>query len=238
MANRQFLLSNYFQQNPIWVALAEQLDNVWAENIDTFIVELTGSRNLLPVTGTESKAQLQSLFNSVNIDTTLLGRNSQQLGFNFGGLSAQSYYILSLFLGTYYEQKGTQAFADFFSFALNSPVSVEPLWTEDYVNFGVYDPSTMTPIWEGGTYYPTGKVLVTIDQTFAEGTFIDLFNHIAPIHLIPTFQFNLPPIPCNMGIIVLGEMTVIFGPPIITTTSVQTRFNFNYGASIQIKTDV
>lgn len=236
--NRSFLLSNYFRENPIWVALAEQLDEVWGSNIDSLIVELTNARDLLQLTSTPEGSQLKSLFNSTGVNTSLMGSNAAQLGFNFGGLSAQSYYILSLFLGTYYQQKGTQAFANFFSFALDSPVSIEPLWTEDYVNFNVYDPSTMTPIWNGGTYYPTGKVLVTVNESFAEESFQDLFLEVAPIHLIPTFQFNLPPIPVNMGIIVLGEITVILNPAPYTGETLAYQIPFNFGMTMNTSTKV
>jgi hypothetical protein len=83
-------------------------------------------------------------------------------------------------LSTYWYSKGTGSVVDFIAYVLNVPVSMSVLWTEDYVNFFVEgNPSIGSPVYEGGTWYPTTHVQLAYDQTSAPGvplsTLLSLF---------------------------------------------------------------
>ncbi|MDN3160821.1 hypothetical protein P0E55_14025, partial [Enterococcus faecalis] len=99
-----------------------------------------------------------------------------------------SYQAISRWVGMYWYGKGTRSFIDFINYCLSSFLDVKPMWTQDYVHFyRTGDSRIGTPIWQGGTWYPTTHV-----QLIAKGglgdldinTLVSFFYEIANYNLV------------------------------------------------------
>jgi hypothetical protein len=98
----------------------------------------------------------------------------------------------------YWWGKGTEAFIDFINYSISSSLTVNVLWTSDYVNFlAAGDPGIGTPIWEGGDWYPTTSVDIVSAgglQNIDIPTLVNFFYEIANYNLVLqaiTIVYNL-----------------------------------------------
>jgi len=102
-----------------------------------------------------------------------------------GLITNDQYQIISRWVGQYWFGKGTQSFIDFINYCLSSSLTVQTLWTEDYSTFWPAGSSEIgTPIWDGGTWYPTSQVTITaqgglgsIDPTDLITFFYEIANY-------------------------------------------------------------
>ena len=102
------------------------------------------------------------------------------------------------FLGYYWLQKGTHTFMDFVNFCTGTQFVIKNCWTQDYVNFYAEGSEEIgTPIWEGGTWYPTTHVVfqsinpTTTDVTMLGQLFYEIANYNLVLYSIDSI-YNLP----------------------------------------------
>jgi hypothetical protein len=111
-----------------------------------------------------------------------LGLNLQSAGL----INNTQYQQISRWAGQYWFGKGTQSFIDFMNYCLGTSLTVVPLWTEDYTKFVPVNEAG-TPIWEGGTWYPTSHVQIEVQGYLSALSPLDLstfFYEIANYNLV------------------------------------------------------
>jgi len=138
-----------------------------------------------------------------------LARKLNQLGFVYNDIdflslpteydNSDAIQILSDTLGGYYiHTKGTKNFADFFGYCFKAIFRVEQLWSYENGNdeYPVLLPAGNagigTPVWNGGTWYPTSHVnlyydLAKFGNSLNEQAVKDFFVYISPINLVVAF---------------------------------------------------
>jgi len=205
---RSILLPPYLSSNDYFVAYADAIDTVFDQNVDRKTEIVGGLRNMWP---TNVALETNYIDSSEMIpfeawpqpEREILVRQVNMLGLKLtsaGLISNDSYQTISRWLGMYWFEKGTQSFIDFINYCLSTSLQVTKLWTEDYVNFVAEgDAEIGTPIWEGGTWYPTTHVdivaqngdLGSIDPATLTSFFYEIANYNLVLHAIE-FSFNLP----------------------------------------------
>jgi hypothetical protein len=114
-------------------------------------------------------------------------------------LTNNNYQSIARWVGQYWFGKGTAAFIDFINYCLSSSLAIEQLWTQDYVTFYPTGDSRIgTPLWEGGTWYPTPNVSITatgglqnIDVQTLTTFFYEIANYNIVLHDI-ALTFDIP----------------------------------------------
>jgi len=188
MYNSQF--SPYLLTNPVWKDLAKAIDTVWGTGLLPQIKQLQNLTN--PFYTGASPAEGASLPSGLNLipAATELRRKLQDIGITYsqlGSLSTTTQWLFSLFSGTYWEKNGTPAVWDFLSFVLGTPLTITPLWTEDFIIFvPINGVSGFSPVTEGGTYYPTPYIELSYTPTVYLDTQLiqSLFEFFANINLV------------------------------------------------------
>jgi hypothetical protein len=130
----------------------------------------------------------------------LLGLKLQTAGI----VTDDAYQTISRFVGIYWFEKGTQAFMEFVNYCLSSDFRVFNMWTADYVSFlPEGDPDIGTPIWEGGTWYPTTHVTIV-----AEGGLkgIDILTLQQFFYEIANYNLVLQAVDANFNMMVVAEL--------------------------------
>jgi len=172
---------------------------VFAPNVDEPIDNLGKLRDLyvLNPTSTDTPIQTGQLFTEAsldNFDSTTIIRQLNFLGLPISESSIFSDARFARFkrnISQFWYSKGTHTLQDFLSYCLNSKISVERLWTDDYVTFipesavplgqRVYESST-------GSYYPTTHVRVGFNpSTFGPvsiKSFIKFFYDVCNYDLV------------------------------------------------------
>lgn len=92
-------------------------------------------------------------------------------------------------IGSYWYHKGLGDVIDYINYVLNTDVVMYQLWTTDYKTFYVSDdPLVGTPVWKGGTWYPTTHVRIDISASSISvsqvGDLVKLFYAVANYNLI------------------------------------------------------
>jgi hypothetical protein len=164
---------------------------VFGNDFDRNVLELAKLRDFLQLEkGTVVGTKLLDYDNLTLPDAGVLVRTCGMLGFGYPNydsslFSDEDYLRILQSLSQYYQQQGTQSFFQFLSFVLNAYYAIEPLWTQDYVNFSSR-PQGPT-VWEGGPWYPTSHVQIILDDNQPQaslGRMRLLFDYIAPINLV------------------------------------------------------
>ena len=174
------LLVEMLKNNQVWADLAEAFNAVIDLNVDDLIRELERIR-----------------FITQDSDQELLKTTARMLGFDASqdvmNLNSDNLTRLVSQLPLYPDQNSTKYFSNFIDVLLNSSISVDYLYTEDYVNF--YDEPTGPLITEGGSWFKTTHIGLTIallslstlllrpGQTLL-GRAKELFYEYAPIPLV------------------------------------------------------
>jgi hypothetical protein len=136
----------------------------------------------------------------------ILVKQVNMLGMKFSSASVltnSNYQSIARWVGQYWFGKGTAAFIDFINYCLSSSLKVEQLWTADYVTF--YPTGSIeigTPIWEGGTWYPTPNVSITSSGGLQN----------VDVQTLTTFFYEI----ANYNV-VLNDIAITFDLPISTT---------------------
>jgi hypothetical protein len=189
--SRSELLTSYLSDNQVWHDLVGAYQDVFGNDFDRNVLELAKLRDFLQLEkGTVVGTKLLDYDNLTLPDAGVLVRTCGMLGFGYPNydsslFSDEDYLRILQSLSQYYQQQGTQSFFQFLSFVLNAYYAIEPLWTQDYVNFSSR-PQGPT-VWEGGSWYPTSHVQIILDDNQPQaslGRMRLLFDYIAPINLV------------------------------------------------------
>lgn len=193
---RDKLLPPNYVDIPAWKDLADAIDVVFAEKVDGPVKLLYQLRDSFPYRfvewGTETPYGLFDV-----TDLYPFPKEEYILFNNFLGFASsnslffrEDFQTLYSNIGMFYmEGKGTEAFMNFYSYCIGALFSVDMLWTEDYVYFyQESDPLVGTPVYDGGTWYPTSHVEITYDfvkfGVFSSEDMLDFFYYVAPINLV------------------------------------------------------
>jgi len=182
--------------NPYFVTLMDAIDAVFEPLVDQKTEILGNLRNMwvtnpalennqiansemIPFEGW-SQPEREILVKQVN----MLGMKLQSAGI----LTNDNYQSISRWVGEYWFGKGTSSFIDFMNYCLSASLNFEQLWTEDYVTFyPTGDSNIGTPLWEGGTWYPTPNVSITVAgglQNLDVQTLTTFFYEIANYNIV------------------------------------------------------
>lgn len=194
---RSILLPPYLTiNNDYFIAFTDAIDNVFDAMVDVPTEIIGNLRNMWITNPTLENAQItesqlipfeawsqperEILVKQVNF----LGMKLQ----NAGVVSNDNYQTIARWVGQYWFGKGTQSFIDFINYCLSASLTVTKLWTQDYNTFVPQnDPSVGTPIWEGGTWYPTTHVAIIASgglQSLDIETLVSFFYEIANYNLV------------------------------------------------------
>ena len=220
-----------------------QIRNMWVGNSE--VEALVEAEQLVPFEAW-TKPERELLIKQVN----LLG---MRIG-NSGVLDDDAYLAISRFLGSYWLEKGRYTCIDFLNFCLRSELQVHKLWTEDYEYFYPEgDEKIGTPIWEGGTWYPTTHTSITargglaLDPNLLTTFFYDISNYNLVLSAIDeNFDYQVVTEPGAttapvVAVALLGSNSIAISnesplgadPPGINTFDwVTTRFYSNVGTAV------
>jgi hypothetical protein len=200
---RSILWPPYCAMNPYFTELSDSIDTVWGDLIDNGMKALVNIRNVWvtnpAVEQTILNTQLFALPDWSIPERATLVKQVNMLGMklqNAGILTDQNYLVISRFLGMYWFQKGTQAFMQFINFVSELNLTVQNMWSQNTPNPLEYNNLTVenadgtppgTPIWEGGTWWPTTHVVINAlggINPIAASTIGEFFYEIANYNLV------------------------------------------------------
>lgn len=192
---RNVLLPPYLALTPYYTEYSDTIDEVFSTTVDQPTEILAKLRNVWPtVPSTEQIIENHELLNFSDwpqFEREILVHQVNSLGMKLqtaGILSDDQYQIISRWVGQYWFGKGTESFINFINYCLGSSLSVQWLWTQDYVTFlPDGDPGIGTPIWKGGTWYPTSHVSINAAGGLASldpQTLVAFFYEIANYNLV------------------------------------------------------
>lgn len=194
---RDRLLPPNYSDLDVWKDLADAIDTVFKDRIDnpqklffmlrdTFLYRYTEYGQTVP----HGLFDITDVF-AFNKDEYIAVND--MLGFSpkYTTLTQENYQTISSNVAMYYSQKGTPAFADFVGYSLDALFNVRTMWTQNYVTFQAESSPGVppgTPIYAGGTWYPTPYVTVTYDlvkfAAFSPYSVQEFFYYVAPINLV------------------------------------------------------
>lgn len=166
---RKDILPSYLAQQP-WRDLCDAIDVIWKSYIDDPINNLGKIRRARPLSF-EAKGKIEAgeLFLQEDLEyfeDEVLVRQINMLGLlvtNHPFYTTEQLLRLMRNVAQFWYGKGTGNVADFLSFVLGTPVTFTRMWTQNYVDFYKEgDPTIGTPIYQGGTWYPTTHTTVTL----------------------------------------------------------------------------
>lgn len=201
---RKKLLPPYLDDVQAWLDLADAVDSVWKDRIDDpkkFLARLRDTW-IIPA-DVQAKIDSNEILDLADFalpEREILIKQANMIGFDFRQsdlLSDDIYQRITRNLSLYWYGKGTDRFVAFMGFVLNSVMTVQTLWSTEVINaegpqYGTFlpagDPGIGTPIWSGGTWFPTTHVWVTFDPLkFPSATvskLLALFYAIANYNLV------------------------------------------------------
>lgn len=223
MAYRENLLVNYLADNPVWRELIQIFEEAWGDQADDLTQQLSEIRDLhrLEADGKAKVAagQMLDMGDLSLFDRQTMVRICTMLGFGYPNLNdrlfnTEDYLRIAQNIADYYKEQGTDAFIRFFGYCLASRFELKPTWTEDYLEFYPEgDPNIGTPIWEGGTWYPTSHVQFFVELEQANRVnpddFRDFFYYIAPINLVLLATIFRTRVEASLYIAMAGRLRVI-----------------------------
>lgn len=197
---RSILLPPYLLQNQYYIDWANGIDAVFQDMLDKPLDLLQNIRNMWltnPTLERQIDAMTQADGSLVTFDEwsqperSMIIRQVNNLGMRLTDsaiVSTDSYLAIARFVGSYWFAKGTQAFIEFINFCLGTNLTVTRLWTEDYDAFlPDGSPGIGTPIWDGGTWYPTTHVAIVSKGGLGDldpDTLVQFFYEIANYNLV------------------------------------------------------
>lgn len=216
---RSTLLPPYMSTNPYYVAYCDAMDAVYGETADAGLDALAGIRNMWnqsPQTETHvDTMQLIPREDWPKFSRDLVVKIVNQLGLKLqtaGIVTDDAYQTISRFVGIYWFGKGTEKFMDFINYCLSSDFRVFNMWTENYVDFFNEGASEIgTPIWEGGTWYPTTHVTLEANGGFKG---IDILTLQAFFYEIANFNLVLKAIDANFDMYIVPDVEASKAVPI------------------------
>lgn len=166
------LLPVYLANEPRWVDLCDAIQNTFASQVDPGKTTLKNIRNIYVLSDTVREkiaaSQCISPDDYLMPDSDLSIKQANLLGLrlsNPDGILPELLPNLNRNIGTFWFSKGLKDFADFVAYVFNTPVTISNMWTENYIYFiPEGNPAIGTPIWEGGTWYPTTHVSINYTE--------------------------------------------------------------------------
>lgn len=165
---RSTLLPPYLSQNPYYIEYCNSMDSVYGEHADAELDALANIRNMW-VQGPDTEVHVQAHELAPADAWTVPDRDMVVKQVNALGMKLQTagiitddaFQTIARFVGIYWFGKGTGAFMEFINYCLSSDFRVFNMWTENYEEFYNEGASEIgTPIWEGGSWYPTTHVTI------------------------------------------------------------------------------
>ncbi len=200
-----YRLPTYLANNQVWVDLAATLDTVLGNYVDIPVQKLSYIRDvndfhpsaLAAKIGValldESDAYYQGVrWNDPNVRLML----ASMLGMDYAGLSNLQTIVHNAFIKhsvQFFPEQGTPSWPQYLGFTSDLVVQAEQLWSTQVGNeYGPFlvegDPGIGTPVWEGGTWFPTSHYNVTIFTDFNSTVSIEDFSVLlkfaAPINIV------------------------------------------------------
>lgn len=223
---RSILLPPYLALNDYYVDFTNAIDSVFGTMVDAKINVLANIRNMwVQNPTTEAAVQAGKLIDSSSwssFEREIVVKQVNMLGMklqNAGVVTDAAYQQISRFVGQYWFGKGTQTFIEFINYCLGSNLVIVNQWTQNYVNFYPEgDPTIGTPIWEGGTWYPTTNVVIEAagglqgqDINTIAAFFYEIANYNLVLQSIDQ-SFNIPfvvdPISGDRAFVAIGAYMV------------------------------
>jgi hypothetical protein len=234
---RSSLLPPYMSQNPYYVEYTNAMDAIYGPTVDEQLHTLANLRNMW-VQNTVTEGQVEShelipneAWSYPNRD--LIVKQVNQLGMKLataGIITDDAYQTIARFVGIYWFGKGTDKFMEFINYALSSDFQVQNLWTQDYAHFYPEgDVAIGTPIWDGGTWYPTTHVKI-----LAKGGLhgIDIVTLQRFFYEIANYNLVLQSIDANYDMYVVPYV----GAPNVTNVVAVALYN-NYNIALSTEPD-
>ncbi len=192
---RSTLLPPYLLINDYFVEYTNAIDAVFGPDVDDKIAVIASLRNMWVQNPTTEESVIDHTIITKDEwsapERSIVVKQVNMLGMkvqNAGVISDDAYQTISRFVGMYWFGKGTGAFVDFINYCLSSDLRVKNMWTEDYIDFYAEGDGTIgTPIWEGGTWYPTTHVTIEANgglQDLDIFTLQSFFYEIANYNLV------------------------------------------------------
>lgn len=205
---RTVLLPPYLLTNSYYEEYAESIDTVFGPEVDEKIEIVGQLRNMWPIDPSLAQNYIYEDPSGYDSDgrpivpmipfeawpqfeRPIMVKQVNALGMKLqsaGLITDDQYQTISRWVGQYWFGKGTQAFINFINYCLSSSLTIERLWTQDYVTFVPDgDPSIGTPIWNGGPWYPTSHVRIVATgglQQIDPSSLITFFYEIANYNLV------------------------------------------------------
>lgn len=216
---RSTLLPPYMATNEYFTAFCDAMDSVYGSTADAGLEALSNIRNMwVQSVDTEKSVDLQQMVPNdawSTPDRELVVRQVNQLGMKLqtaGIVTDDAFQTIARFVGIYWFGKGTEKFMEFMNYCLSSDFRVFNMWTEDYDQFfNEGDPEIGTPIWEGGTWYPTTHVTIE-----AKGGFkgIDIITLQAFFYEIANYNLVLKAIDANFDMYIVPDVEASKAVPI------------------------
>lgn len=243
---RSILLPPYLAYNPYFSDFTDAVDAIYGPTIDTKLDILANIRNMwVTNVGLENKSLNGLMLNNNDWsqpERELLVKQVNLLGMKLqtaGIVSDSSYQTIARFVGQYWFQKGTHAFIEFINFCLSSNLTSTNLWTQDYLNFfEVGSAAIGTPIWQGGTWYPTTHV--TISASAGDLALVDLGTLTAFFYEIANYNLVLSNIDSKYSFLIVSNLgdkqANIVSIGAIGNTSVVVSNTFAYGVDAPLCT--
>lgn len=207
---RSTLLPPYLEINDYYTDYTDAMDAVMGPTVDDKIKVIQNIRNMWvqnPVT--EVSAQNQTLITDdewSHPERAILVQQANMLGMklqNAGVVSDDAYQTIARFVGLYWFGKGTYAFIQFINYCLQSDLQVFNMWTTDYQTFyNEGDSHIGTPIWEGGTWYPTTHVTIEANGGLNG---LDIFTLQSFFYEIANYNLVLKAIDASFDMTIVGN---------------------------------
>lgn len=186
------LMAEYLQENPTWYDMLQAIDALWLDlGIAQSIKQLTKARQPIDLATLASDTTLLDTTNIKTQDRDTLIMIASSLGFNFAEssiLEDQDYVRICRHIGDYFlnDTQGVY-WLDFLGWCLNTRFSMERLWTQDYKTF-VTKSEIGTPVYKGGTWFPTNQIKVYYDLAKFNGvsakTVYDFLNQFSSVNTV------------------------------------------------------
>lgn len=175
---RSTLLPPYLEDSPSWAELTDAIDAVFGPSIDDPTKWLARLRDTWILqqnveTSLEDMSRIIANTDFEPIEKSVLIRQANMLGFDLAEselLSSDDYQRVVRNISKYWYSKGTPQMQNFLGFVLDTLLVITNTWSTLGVvpdTYGPFlpegDPGIGTPVWEGGPWFPTTHVQVTID---------------------------------------------------------------------------
>lgn len=196
---RKDILPTYLS-NEVWRDLCDAIDAVFGPAIDTPTNNLGKLRRpWLLKDSAQEKIENGELLTPADLDvfeTEYLVKQVNMSGLIMANQDKFGNDVKARFfrhLPRFWYSKGTISVADFLGYVLNTTITMTRLWTNDYVTFlPEGDPGIGTPIYSGGTWYPTTHTQVELDASVISGevsleVFARLFESLCNYPLVPQY---------------------------------------------------